>query len=125
MQTKIAAPQVDHLTGCERRMIRLGWLPDVLSTSEGTQILYQTFSSLSSARHQGIEPANNLMGSLAKDYVFTGRVCLQFLDPGLGGLQVSNDFNPFKIRAVYLLKNVEGGVHGDTSLQMPQIGETE
>lgn len=106
-------------------MIRLGWLPDVLSTSEGTQILYQTFSGLSSARHPRIEPANNLMGSLAKDYVFAGRVCLQFLDPGLGGLQVSNDFNPFKIRAVYLLKNVEGGVHGDTSLQMPQIGETE
>jgi len=37
---------------------------------------------------------------------------LEFLDLGLGGLQVSNDFNPFEIHDAYLLQNVEAGVHG-------------
>jgi len=32
--------------------------------------------SLSRARHQRVEPANNLLGLLAKDDVFTGRACL-------------------------------------------------
>jgi hypothetical protein len=43
------------------------------------------------------------------------------LDPGLGGLQVSNGFNPFEIHDVYLLQNVEAVFHGGTSLQ--QIGQ--
>lgn len=79
-----------------------------------------TISNFCRARRRRVEPANNLVGSLAKDDVFAGRACLQFLDPSLCGLQVSNDFNPFEIRAVYLLEDIEGGVHGDTSLQMSQ-----
>jgi hypothetical protein len=73
-------------------------------------------SSLSRALLSRVEQANNLLGALAKDDVFAGRMCLQFLDPGLGGLQVSNDFNPCEIHGTYLLQNVERSFHGDSIL---------
>ena len=69
------------------------------------------FSALSRARNPRVESANNLLGALAKDDIFAGRTRLEFLDPGFGGLQVSNDFNPFEIHDVYLLQNVEGRFH--------------
>jgi hypothetical protein len=63
------------------------------------------------------EPANNLVGAPAKDNVFAGRAGLQFLDPGLGGLQIPNYFNPREIYGVCLLQNIEGRFHDAASLQ--------
>jgi hypothetical protein len=58
------------------------------------------------ARRLRVEPANNLLGKGIKGYVFARGTCLQFLDPGLGGLQVSNDFNPFEIHDAYPLQDI-------------------
>jgi hypothetical protein len=65
----------------------------------------------------GSEPANNLVGAPAKDNVFAGRAGLQFLDPGLGGLQIPDDFNPSETHGVRLFQNIEERLHDDTSLQ--------
>jgi hypothetical protein len=52
------------------------------------------------------------LGVLAKDNVFAGRTRLYSLDSRLGGLQISNGFNPFELRGVCLFQNVDGGFHG-------------
>jgi hypothetical protein len=59
-----------------------------------------SISRLSRGRHGGADPGNNLLCTLAKDDVFAARTRLQFLDPGLGGLQVLNDFKPSEIHEV-------------------------
>src|SRR5208282_5876129 len=74
--------------------------------------LRQDISSLSRSLRQRVEPADNFLGALAEDDVFSGRTRLEFLDPGLSGMQVLNDFNPFETYDASLLQNVEGGVHG-------------
>ena len=52
------------------------------------------------------------LGVLAEDNVFAGRTRLYSLDSRLGGLQISNGFNPFELRGACRLQNVEGGFHG-------------
>ena len=65
-----------------------------------------------------------VLGVLAKDNVFAARMCLYSLDSRLGGLQISNGFNPFELRGACLLQNVEGGFHGRPSLlQIEQANE--
>ncbi|MGB6431012.1 MAG: hypothetical protein WBF06_10520 [Candidatus Acidiferrales bacterium] len=68
-------------------------------------------SSFWKARRRRIESGHNLVGALAKDGVFAGRMRLKFSDPDLGGLQVSSGFNPFEIRGVGFPQNVEGELH--------------
>ena len=68
------------------------------------------------ARRPRVETDNNLLGALAKDYVIAGRSRLEVLNPSFGGLQASNDFNPFEIQGVHLLQNVEEGFQGGISL---------
>jgi hypothetical protein len=65
-QSKIAASQKDHIKACDWRMIRLGGVADVPATSKSTPIPGQEVSSLSRARHQRVEPGDNLLSALAK-----------------------------------------------------------
>ena len=43
---------------------------------------------------------SNEVPHFAKDDVFAARTRFQLLDPGLGGLQVLNDFKPSEIHEV-------------------------
>jgi hypothetical protein len=60
-----------------------------------------------------------------KDNVFTRGTRLEFPDPGLGGWQVPNDFNPIEMHAIYLLQEVEGGFHGHLFAEKPANGALE
>jgi len=95
------------MTGSGWRTIRLGAVAELAGEIGSYIHPGPNISSLGRVRHQRIEPGNNLLVAPAENDVFAGRANLQFLYPGLGGLQVSNDLKPFEIHGVCLLQNIE------------------